>query len=164
MAYTGQPVPTTTHQHGYFKVSDGKSVRVTVPANSGDVKVGELVEFGGFLGFAVRGEHPIQAIKPGNALDNSDKDQVLILSIEQAEYETDQIDEEGDFAAGTLVYWDGANKVLTESATDEVGNPLRPAGRITVGKDENGVVWFILGPQVFGTSGGAEDGGGGVEG
>lgn len=152
MAYKGQPVPTRVHQHARAKVSDGKSVRVTVPPNSGDIVAGKLYEFDGFLGFAVRGEQPMPWVKPGNALDDSDQPQELILNIEQAEYETDQIASTGDFERGTLIYWDSQAKELTE---DPEGN--RPAGRITVSKDANNVIWFILGPQVF-----PDNGNGGV--
>lgn len=163
MGYKGQPVPTTTYQHGYFKVSDGKSVRVTVPPNSGDIPVGALVYFDGFVGFAVRGEAPMATVKPGNALDNSDQPQTLILGIEQAEYETDQIADTGDFERGTLVYIDETEGEGVVELTEDAGGN-RPVGRVTVGKDANGVIWLILGPQVFGTSGGAEDGGSGVGG
>jgi len=146
MAYKGQPVPSTTYQHGRAKVSDGKSVRVVVPANSGPIPAGSLQEFDGFLGFAMGGQEPAQWVTPGNVLDNSDKDQELILTIEQAEYETDQIDEEGDFEVGTVVYWDPVNKVLTEDDGGET--PNRVAGRVTSAPDSNGFIWFILGPQV----------------
>lgn len=158
MAFKGQPVPTRTYQQARAKVSDGKSVLVVVPPNSGPVLAGHLYEFEGFLGFAVRGEDPIQWVEPGHVLDNSDEPQELILNIEQAEYETNQIAADGDFERGTLVYWDSAAKVLTE---DPEGN--RPAGRVTAPRDANDVIWFILGPQVFGGGGegtaGTGDGG-----
>ena len=163
MAFKGQPVPTTVYQHGYFKVSDGKSVRVTVPANSGPIKAGALCEFDGFLGFAVGGESPLQAVTPGNVLDNSDQPQELILTIEQAEYQTDQIAENEDFdTVGTPVYWDSTNKRLTESDGEGTN---RFAGRVTATRDANNTIHFILAPQipvipVIPASGGTGDGGG----
>lgn len=149
MAYTGQPVPSTTYQQGRAKVSDGKSVQVTVPAGSGDIKAGQICLFDGFLGIAVRGEKSIQDVTPGNVLDNDPANaQELILSIEQCEYETDQIDKTDTMARGAQLYWDPVNKVLTEDPDDGAGTKFRPAGRVTVAKDTNNVIWFILGPQI----------------
>ena len=34
MAYKGQPVPSSVHNIGYGKISDGKSVKVTVPEST----------------------------------------------------------------------------------------------------------------------------------
>mgnify|MGYP001382572617 CR=1 FL=1 len=169
MSFKGQPVPSTTYQHGRIKVSDGLSVRVTVPANSGDIKAGQICLFDGFLGIAVRGEKSIQDVTPGNVLDNDNQNaQELILSIEQAEYETDQIDPSDTMAKGTQLYWDPVNKRLTEDTDDGAGTKYRPAGRVTAAKDENNVIWFILGPQIdpsvlpdnTGGGGEGEDGGG----
>lgn len=131
MTYQGQPVPSTTYQQGRAKVSDGKSVRVTVPENS-DLKGGQLVLLDGFLGFLTRD------VKTG-----AGETAEAILTIEQAEYETDQIKVADEFAAGAKIYWDAAEGQLTETATDN-----RPAGRVTAAKDSNNVIWFILGPQV----------------
>ena len=161
MSFKGQPVPSTVYQHGYFKVSDGKSVRVTVPANSGPVKAGALCEFDGFLGFAMGSESPLQWTTPGNVLDNSDQPQELILSIEQAEYQTDQLTEDDDFdTVGAPVYWNATTKLLTES--DGAG-ANRFAGRVTAPRDANDTIHFILAPQVpvgGGTEGGGSEGGG----
>ena len=161
MSFKGQPVPTTVYQHGYFKVSDGKSVRVTVPANSGPVKAGELCEFDGFLGFAMGSESPLEWTTPGNVLDNSDQPQELILSIEQAEYQTDQLTEDDDFdTVGAPVYWNATTKLLTES--DGAG-ANRFAGRVTAPRDANDTIHFILAPQVpvgGGSEGGGSEGGG----
>lgn len=149
MTYTGQPVPSTTYQQGRAKVSDGKSVRVTVPSGSGDIKAGQICLFDGFLGIAIRGDKPIQDVTPGNVLDNdAENAQTLVLSIEQAEYETDQIDKTDTMTRGTQLYWNPVDKVLTEDPDDGAGTKYRPAGRVTEGKDANNVIWFVLGPQI----------------
>lgn len=160
MAYKGQPVPSTTYQHGRFKVSDGKSVRVTVPPNSGDIKLGQICLFDGFLGFATGGQEPLQWVKPGNVLDDSDKEQELILTIEQAEYETDQVDPDDALDVGTQVYWDPVEERLTEDPDDGAGTKYRPAGRVTSAKDADNVIWFILGPQIDPNDAGPDGGGG----
>lgn len=133
MARTGQPVPTNTYQQGRAKVSDGKSVKVAVPANS-DIKAGELVLLGGFLGFAMRD------VKTGTG-----QTAEVTLNIEQAEYETDKTTEGEAVKAGDLVYWDDTTKKLT---LDDGEGVNRLAGRVTEGVDDNGVIWFILAPQM----------------
>ena len=128
MAYVGQPVPSTVVNINAAKVSDGKSVRVTVPANT-TIEAGKFYLLDGFLGCA------FQSVTTGE----------VILNIEQAEYETDQIeiDTAQNFAKGTLIYWDATYNRFTETST---GNRL--AGRVTQAKDANNVICFILGPQV----------------
>ena len=131
MAYlVGQPVPSTVVNINAAKVSDGKSVRVTVPENT-VIEAGKFYLLDGFLGAA------FQSVTTGTGAAE------VILNIEQAEYETDQIDTSQTFAKGTLIYWDGTNKRFTVSSA---GNRL--AGRVTQAKDSNGVICFILGPQV----------------
>lgn len=130
MAYTGQPVPSSVHNIGYGKISDGKSVRVTVPGST-KIEAGKFYLLDGFLGCAM------QSVETA-----AGETAEVILNIEQAEFETDQIAETGDFKKGTAIYWDADNGVFTETATDN-----RLAGRITVDKDGNGVIWFVLGPQ-----------------
>lgn len=130
MAYVGQPVPSTVININAAKVSDGKSVRVTVPANT-TIEAGKFYLLDGFLGCA------FQSVTTG-AVETAE----VILNIEQAEYETDQIDTSQTFAKGTLIYWDGTNKKFTETSTGS-----RLAGRVTQAKDAN-VICFILGPQV----------------
>ena len=132
MAYVGQPVPSTGHNIGYGKISDGKSVKVTVPGST-KIEAGKFYLLDGFLGCAM------QSVETG-----AEKTAEVILNIEQAEYETDQIDTSQTFAKGTLIYWDDNvnNKRFTETATNN-----RLAGRVTA-KKENNVIWFILGPQV----------------
>lgn len=129
--YQGSPVPVTTHPLTRTKISDGKSVSVTVPENT-TVQAGEWVLLDGFFGVAV------QSAKtgPGETKD-------IILTIEQAEYETDQVSTSQAFAKGTPLYWNASTKKFTETETDN-----RLVGRVTSGKDTNNVIWFALGPQV----------------
>ena len=129
MAYVGQPVPSTVVNINAAKVSDGKSVRVTVPENT-VIEAGKFYLLDGFLGCA------FQSVTTGAG-------EEVILNIEQAEYETDQIDTSQTFAKGTLLYWDGTNKRFTETPE---GNRL--VGRVTQAKDANNVICFILGSQV----------------
>ena len=128
MAYKGQPVPSTTYQKGYFKVSDGKSVEVSVPANS-DLKAGQFAYLDGFLGVITR-DVKTAASETAKA----------ILIIEVAEYETDQIDNSKTFAKGDKVYWDNTNERFTTDTTGIF------AGVVTNAKDSHGVIWFVLWP------------------
>lgn len=125
MAFKGQPVPTTLETIAGCKISDGKSVRVT--ANE-VVEEGKFYLIGGFFGMAVQ---------PAGVGDD------VVLSIEQAEYETEQINTEEAFAVGTAIYYDATLKQLTETEGTN-----RKVGRVTAAKDTNNVIWFILGPQV----------------
>ena len=131
MAYVGQPVPSTVVNINTAKVSDGKSVRVTVPENT-VIEAGKFYLLDGFLGCAFQSV----TTGPGETAE-------VILNIEQAEYETDQISYTYTYAKGALIYWDEANKRFTENAAE--GNRL--AGRVTQAKANN-VICFILGPQV----------------
>lgn len=131
MAYVGRPVPSTLVNINAAKVSDGKSVRVTVPENT-VIEAGKFYLLDGFLGCA------FQSVTTG-----AGETAEVVLNIEQAEYETDQIDTSQTFAKGTLIYWDGTNKRFTETSQ---GNRL--VGRVTEVKDANNVICFILGPQV----------------
>ncbi len=131
MAYVGQPVPSTVSNVNTAKVSDGKSVRVTVPENT-VIEAGKFYLLGGFLGCA------FQSVTTG-----AGKTSEVILNIEQAEYETDQIPASHTFTKGTPIYWSEADKRFTETSA---GNRL--VGRVTEVRDANNVVCFILGPQV----------------
>jgi hypothetical protein len=128
MAYKGQPVPSTTYQKGYFKVSDGKSVEVSVPADS-DLKAGQFAYLDGFLGVITR-----------DVKTAANETAKAILIIEVAEYETDQIDDSETFAKGDKVYWDNTNKRFTTDTTGIF------AGVVTNAKDTNNVIWFVLWP------------------
>lgn len=131
MAYIGQPVPSTVYDVGYGKISDGKSVKVTVPEST-TIEAGKFYLLDGFLGCAMQ-----------SVTTSAGETAEVVLAIEQAEFETDQIETTQNFAKGTLIYWDVANKRFTETATSN-----RLAGRVTVSKDANNVIWFILGPQI----------------
>lgn len=136
MAYTGQPVPSTVYNAVRAKVSDGKSVRVAVPEKT-KVEAGKFYLLDGFFGAAM------QSVTTGEG-----ETAEVVLNIEQAEYETDQINTAQDFKPGTVIYWDGEKFTQNADDGEEPANPYRKAGRVTVGKDDNNVIWFILGPQV----------------
>jgi len=133
--YQGSPVPVTVHELSRSKVSDGKSVTVTVPENT-TVTAGEWILLDGFFGLAMQ-----------SAATGAGETKDIVLTIEQAEYETDQIDTLQTFARGTEIYWDGTK--FTESADDGAATPVpyRKVGRVTNGKDAKNVIWFLLGPQ-----------------
>lgn len=133
MAYTGQPVPSTVYNIGYGKISDGKSVKVTVPEST-KVEAGKFYLLDGFLGCAV------QSVETG-----AGETAEVVLNIEQAEFETDQTKEadRATMAVGTDIYWDKDNKYFTLSGTDIY------AGKITAAADENGVIWFKLAERPF---------------
>jgi hypothetical protein len=128
MAYTGQPVPSTVYNIGYGKISDGKSVKVTVPEST-KVEAGKFYLLDGFLGCAV------QSVETG-----AGETAEVVLSIEPAEYETDQTktNDRASMTVGEDIYWDKNNKYFTLSATDIY------AGKITSAADSNGVIWFKL--------------------
>ena len=133
MAYKGQPVPSSVHNIGYGKISDGKSVKVTVPGST-KIEAGKFYLLDGFLGCAV------QSVETG-ARETAE----VVLNIEQAEYETDQTKEadRATMAVGKDIYWDKNNKYFTLSATDIY------AGKITSAADSNGVIWFKLAERPF---------------
>jgi len=113
------------------KVSDGKSVRVTVPENT-TVEQGAFVLLDGFLGLAV------QKVVTGTG-----ETKGLILNIEPGEYETSQIDKTQSFAVGTKIYWDDTEKEFTETPTPVL------AGVVTAAKDAGGVIWFRVAPGII---------------
>jgi len=130
MAYKGQPVPSSVHNIGYGKISDGKSVKVTVPEST-TIEAGKFYLLDGFLGCAVQ-----------SVTTEAEETAEVTLNIEAAEFETDQIDTADAFAKGDKVYWDSGNNRFTTVATDGVF-----AGVVTVAKDINNVIWFVLVPQ-----------------
>ncbi|GIO33251.1 hypothetical protein J2TS6_43920 [Paenibacillus albilobatus] len=131
MSYKGQPVPSTAYQSYRAKVSDGKSVRVPVPEKT-TIEAQKFYLISGFFGAAM------ESVTTG-AGETSE----VILNVEQAEYESDQIDKTQAFAFGTPIYWDATKSQFTET---ETGNRL--VGRVTVAKDAKNVIWFLLGPQI----------------
>ena len=133
MAYTGQPVPSSVHNIGYGKISDGKSVKVTVPEST-KIEAGKFYLLDGFLGCAM------QSVETA-----AEETAEVVLNIEPAEYETDQTKttDRESMTIGEDIYWDKNNKYFTLSATDIY------AGKITSAADENGVIWFKLAERPF---------------
>lgn len=136
MSYKGQPFPSTMYQSYRAKVSDGKSVRVTVPEKT-TVEAQKFYQFGGFFGAAMESV----TTGPGETGE-------VILNIEQAEFETDQIVTTDAFAAGDTVYWNGSKLTTKAESGGESPTPYRVVGRVTAPKDSKNVIWFLLGPQV----------------
>lgn len=125
-------IPTTTYNSYRSKVSDGKSVRVSVPAST-TIEAGLFYELDGFFGSAM------QSVVTG-----SGETAEVILNIEQAEYESDQITKSEALEVGTPIYF-VAGKFTKEAGLEDVN---RLVGRVTQKKDQNNVIWFIQGPQV----------------
>ncbi len=113
------------------KVSDGKSVRVTVPENT-TVEQGAFALLDGFLGLAAQ-----------KVVTGAGETKGLVLNIEPGEYETSQIDKTQDFAVGTKIYWDSTTKKFTETPTAVL------AGVVTNAKDAGGVIWFRVAPGII---------------
>jgi predicted RecA/RadA family phage recombinase len=113
------------------KVSDGKSVRVSVPENT-TVEQGAFVLLDGFLGLAAQ-----------KVVTGAGETKNLVLNIEPGEYETSQIDKTQDFAVGTKIYWDSTTKKFTETPTAVL------AGVVTNAKDAGGVIWFRVAPGII---------------
>lgn len=113
------------------KVSDGMSVRVTVPENT-TVEQGAFALLDGFLGLAAR-----------KVVAGAGETKSLVLNIEPGEYETSQIDKTQDFAVGTKIYWDSTTKKFTETPTAVL------AGVVTNAKDAGGVIWFRVAPGII---------------
>ena len=135
MAYTGQPVPSTVYNIGYGKISDGKSVKVTVPEST-KVEAGKFYLLDGFLGCAM------QSVTTG-----ASETAEAVLSIEQAEFETDQIkaDDKASMTVGADIYWDDAAGAKHFTVTAKAVY----AGKITVAADDNNVIWFKLAERPF---------------
>ncbi len=111
------------------KVSDGMSVRVTVPENT-TVEQGAFALLDGFLGLAAQ-----------KVVTGAGETKGLVLNIEPGEYETSQIDKTQDFAVGgTKINWDSTTKKFTETPTAVL------AGVVTNAKDAGGVIWFRVAP------------------
>lgn len=130
MAYKGQPIPSTLVSITRVKISDGKSVKVTVPENT-SIKAQQFYLLDGFFGMAME-----------NIITVSGETEELTLSIEQAEYETDNIVTTESFKVGELIYWNSTSKKFTATKGEN-----RLVGKVTVAKDSNNVIWFLLLPQ-----------------
>ena len=131
MTWTGQPTPATAVYLGYGKISDGKSIKVDVPEST-TITAGKLYLLDGFLGVAM------ESVTTGEGGTSE-----VTLSIENAEYETDQINIGEAFTKGADVYWDSSNKRLTTTAT------ALYAGQVTSAKGNNNVIRFKLAPRVI---------------
>lgn len=130
MTYPGQPVPSTAYSLGPLKISDGKSVSVSVPEST-TLKAGDLALLDGFFG-----------VVPVNVTTKAGETVTIALLIEQGEYTTDQITTTQAFAKGTKCYWDATNSKLTETAT---GNRL--VAVVTTAKNAGNVIDILLLPQ-----------------
>lgn len=136
------------------KISDGQSVRVSVPANT-VITQGNFYLLDGFFGMAVQSMETDaggQVISfNGSAVPAGLVPAEVILNIEPAEYETSQITVADAFAKGAKIYWSADTGLLTTAPNNDAnGNPQnRPVGRVTQAKDANNVIWFKLGPQVL---------------
>lgn len=142
MAYKGQPIPSTVLPIAQIKISDGKSVDVTVPASNG-VQAGEFCVVDGFFGVA------LQTVDK----DKNTNGTLIALQTEQAEYITTQIDTSKTFAIGSALYFDSATKKLTDDSS--VSGAIL-VGRITSAKDKNNVIQFVLYPQNVSTTSGTK--------
>jgi len=133
MSYKGQPVPSTVYDAARAKISDGKSVRVSVPENT-VVEAGKFYLLSGFFGAAM------QSVTTG-----ADETAEVILNIEPAEYETDQTKEadRASMAVGKDIYWDNTDKCFTVTGTAVY------AGKVTAAADTNGVIWFKLAERPY---------------
>ena len=134
-----KPTPIVTHTGKRGKIAEGKSVKVKA---DGPVKVHELAAASGFFGMVTDIKD-----KDGNLGQREGvKDNEITLTIEQAQYETTQIDAGADYAVGTDVYWDGSK--LVEAATGLY------VGKVTRAKEPGGAIWVLLAPQQASVAGG----------
>ncbi len=132
MAYMGQPVPSIVTSISQIKVSDGKSVEVTVPAGTGTV-AGNFYVLDGFFGVVLK------TIKA----EANTAGETVALQLEACEYVTDQIDTKQIFAKGSDLYFDTKNNVFTDQ---KVAGYL--VGKVTVAKDAANTIQFIRYQQV----------------
>lgn len=127
------------------KISDGKSVKVAVPAAT-VITQGNFHLLDGFLGLAVQSMETnvgggVISVN-GNVVPAGMVPANVVLNIEAGEYETSQIDAADAFAAGDKVYWDAGNSRFTTVASDGIF-----CGIVTQAKDAGGVIWFWFAPQ-----------------
>ncbi len=112
------------------KISDGQSVKVTVPENTTIVQ-GNFYLLDGFFGMAIRGV----ATGAGETAQ-------AVLNLEEAEYETSQINTGDAFTVGAKVYYNSSTGLLTTTAEGS-----RFVGVVTQAKDSNNVIWFLFMPN-----------------
>ena len=132
MAYIGQPVPSTVTSISQLKISDGKSVDVTVPKSTGTV-AGNFYVLDGFFGVA---------LKTIKAEENT-AGETIALQLEACEYITDQIDTKQTFVKGADLYFDTKNNVFTDQ---KVTGYL--VGKVSAAKDAANTIQFIRYQQV----------------
>lgn len=127
-----KPTPIVTHTGKRGKIAEGNSVKVKA---DGPVKVHELTAASGFFGMVTDIKD-----KDGNVGQREGvKDNEITLTIEQAQYETTQIDAGADYEVGTDVYWDGSKLVETAAGLY--------VGKVTRTKEAGGAIWVLLAPQ-----------------
>ncbi|OCL28657.1 hypothetical protein U472_00440 [Orenia metallireducens] len=125
-----RPIPTKKYNQSRAKISDGKSIRVTVPAET-TIKAHNFYLLDGWFGAAMQ-----------SVTTEAGETDYVILNIEEAEYETNQTNESQEYTVGTPLFWNSSTKKITETAT---GN--RYVGTVTEPKDANGVISFKLSAQ-----------------
>ncbi len=127
------------------KISDGKAVKVAVPAST-VITQNEFYLIAGFLGLSVQSletDADGKVIKyRGETVPAGVVAAEITLNIEEGEYETKQIKTDDTFAEGTKIYWDATNKRFTTTATNN-----RFAGIVTWADNTADVIWFKFMPD-----------------
>ncbi|RIJ63612.1 capsid cement protein [Rummeliibacillus sp. POC4] len=132
-----RPIKTNTYNSSRAKISDGKSVLVQVPENT-TIEAQMFYELEGFFGAAT------ESVTTGEG-----QTAEVVLTIEQAEYESDQIMTTKQFDVGAPLYFkDGKFTPDASTGVEPDVTSHRLVGRVTQSKDANNVILFILGPQV----------------
>lgn len=127
--------PTVKHKSKRGKVAEGESVRVIA---EGKVDKHDLAYAEGFFGMVtdIKDKDTGQTGKTEGVAGDE-----VMLTIEQAQYETTLIDNGQDYKVGTPVYWDATAGQVTETA-----QPLL-VGKVTRSKAPSGAIWLLLLPQ-----------------
>lgn len=133
MAYIGQPVPSTVIKISQLKVSDGKSIDVTVPAGKG-VTAGNFYVLDGFFGAVVETVDK----------DKNTAGKTVSLTLENCEYVTDQIDTKQAFTKGAVLLFDTEKNLFVTTKT----TATIPVGRVSAEKDTANTIQFIRAPQM----------------
>ncbi len=127
------------------KISDGKSVKVNVGANTTIVK-DNFYALDGFLGMAVQGMKTDEAGKVieynGNTVPAGLVAAQVTLNIEEMEVETSQLLTSETYNVGTKIYYDETEKRFTTTPSANIF-----AGVVTAAKDSNHVIWFNFMPN-----------------